>query len=722
MEFTGHYVRTLWRDEKTGETIFAMFTKAPDVSKTEYNNVICRGVIPLYPKDMPLRVSGEEQQDRQGNPIFLVSSCVESSFDKDKAADFLASRVFKGIGPKTAERIIETVGGDLFAFAERDDAVEVLEGIKGVRPETAASTVEAIREYRSMRELIAFLMHYGGTYQNALHLHNLYGNDAIRRLKETPYAMVRQGLSYCVCEAIAKEQNTRSFADDRLAALLAECFERSEAEGNTCLDIKKIQKEKERIEKDSNMNYQTDMFFLGAALLKNKSEYIPSTIDGVPTFYSRQMYDLEKSAVTAIQTLQKAPGEIEITDEAVQKTEETLGIRYSEKQREAFGLLRFAGVSILTGGPGTGKTTVLNGLMRCYKELAPDMQILLCAPTANAAKRMRESTGMKAVTVHKLLGLIPNENEETLITNRDLECGLLVVDEASMLDIELLSCIVKSVKPGTRILLVGDEDQLESVGPGNVLHDLLDSGKIPFCRLDVVYRQSSGSNILENSIRIREGETNLVKDTDFKIITVPADDDIRDTALKVYAKMRNGASPWSCRLLTPVRKVKYQYGTYWLNQELQERYNAGSTGLVYGNKEFRIGDPVVFLRNNYEAGYINGDEGIVKEYTDSKEGKGLLIRMEDKEIQIEGQMLDDVDLSYATTVHKSQGGECDTCIVVVPSAPQGMLKRAMLYVAVTRAKKQVIIIQTEGAVQRAIQNTGHTKRITGLKKMLAGKN
>ncbi len=400
---------------------------------------------------------------------------------------------------------------------------------------------------------------------------------------------------------------------------------------------------------------------------------------------------------------------------------------YGTQQKEAFStVLRSNGVKIVTGGPGTGKTSTILGILLVYMKLHPEHKIRLCAPTGRAAQRMAESTGMEAVTVHRLLDYRPFGS--SLICKdaaNPIDADLIVVDEMSMMNIELFDLFLEAVKTGTTLILVGDINQLEAVGPGAVLQDLLEAPDtlIPRTMLTEVFRQKGGSPIIENAMRINSGLSDLVACQEFQTIHTKSEEESLKEIRKIMIQLYDPKNPFSSQILCPARKGLT--GIQNLNIYLQELLNPAKKGFQYGSIKYRLNDKILFTRNNYsilpkesggEMGLYNGDIGVIKEIN----GEGLLVEVRNLHFQITRDLMDDLCLSYGMTIHKSQGSEFETAIVVMPAEPKNMLVRNLLYTAVTRAKKNVIIIDESSAAEVAIRVSRKGKRDTRLSGYLKG--
>ena len=718
MLFCGLYDRTLHRDEKTGRTVFTVKTDDEAVELTEYGNVVCCGTIPVYPERMPLKLEGEFSPSAYG-PTFYVSSCCEHANSREDAIAFLSGKDFPGVGERTAEKIVDIIGTDVFSVTEYEDAeVKLIAG--GISAEIAEEVMSALSSCRGINSLLRYVTSHGGNYQNAYAVFTKNGDKAEELLRSDPYRAAEYGFSYSACESLAKEAGVYVYDISRLSALIDECLRLGESAGNTALTFRQICKTAHVIEKRANMGYSTEPFFIGAALIQKEDRFV--LFEDEDEFYivRRGMFDREQSITSHVHWLSDVKKTVKVDNDKVRDIEEKFFIEYAPEQEAAFELLSSPGVKILTGGPGTGKTTVLNGLIAYYREMYPFGTVRLCAPTANAAKRMREATGEPASTVHRLLGL--NLHGEIIATSRreqSLPMGLIIIDEASMLDTDLVAAILRCVSQGSILLLVGDEDQLESVGPGNVLADLIAEGRVPVCRLTKVFRQENTSSILENSIRIRRGEPRLLLDGKTELLRMEDGEELSQKAVELMRRCYDPEDPWNCRLLTPVRNPKYPYSTQQLNIALQAIFNSsGEEGVTYGGYTYKIGDPVLFVRNNYEGGYINGDTGIVTQLYRGVYGACVIVDTGEKELEIAGVNLGDIELAYATTVHKSQGSECGTAILVVPKQPVSLLYRRTVYVAATRAKNRNIILSEGSAVEDAILNVHCRPRNTTLGHLL----
>ena len=720
MQFYGCYIKTLKRDELTGQTTFTVSTSDESIPLTPYGNVCCCGIIPAYIEGMPLYLAGEFISSEYGQTLELTS-CKEGCNDFEKAKTFLSGSLFSGVGPKIAEELVKTVGCEIFEAAKSDDFISHAMDA-GLTQEKAILVANKLKSFESFRNLLELLYSNGGTYEQACLLSNAHPNDGADILTKKPYSTMQYGVSFAVCEKFARKRGIGPFNEVRLGALIDECLRMVKSSGSTAVSFKNLCSLTNYIEWSVRLGDCTNAFHIGATILDNDDRY---TIwqDGDEWYISlKSMLEQEQNIASHIKWLSSENKLKEIDYDLVSAIEKESTLTYSKEQKEAFELLKYPGVKILTGGPGTGKTTILNGLIKYYAKTNPKKVVRCASPTATAARKMTASTGRSASTVHKMLGLNALGEVASYATDAGpLPSGLIVVDEASMLDTDLFEKLLEKVSPGSILLIVGDEDQLESIGAGNVLADLLSDDSIPKCRLQTVYRQDETSSLFANSVKIRQGNADLACDDRTVIYRTDSIERLVEMATKCMEKEYDPKNPLSVKFLSPVRSQKYPYSTTAFNEIFQAAFNPDNkSSLIYGGIEYRVGDPVQFTKNNYKAGYINGDFGMVKAVIKDGGYRGLTITVEDKDIDVSGAQLADIALAYAGTVHKTQGGECDVAIVVVPAKPKGMLHRKLTYVASTRAKKKNIFIVEDHSLEYAIKNTGHKSRVTGLRHLLKG--
>lgn len=553
-------------------------------------------------------------------------------------------------------------------------------------------------------------MQYGGTFQTVKKLIKLYGNNAKNELLQHPYDVgTKVGLSLNCCDRLSNSSDKHT--DERMRVLLNSAMSTLLSSGHTYVTQKQLIDAAKKKYKTETIKEELSEL-LATEVLKTMKNFCVE-YDKENRYFLKHTRNAEINIVKNISRLQRTsidvPYTIELRDEVATNNGVTLG----EDQARAFELLGSTGLKILTGGPGTGKTTTINTIIQVYEKLFPDNIIKLCAPTGRAAQRMKESTGREAVTVHRLLEFCPyGENIKYKNENDPIEADFIVVDEVSMLDNELTSMLLSATKDGTMVFFVGDINQLPSVGAGNVLEDLIASEKIDVRMLNKVFRQASDSPIIGNAYKINNGETDFKLTDDFIATTDNDVIELQKTLITNAQKYWDKDNPFYMQILSPTHKG--EAGTDEINAILQDKLNPEKDALYYGKKKFKVNDKVITLHNNYEVGYFNGDIGIIREIKDGT----VTVVIGDKEVDIDNSNMDDLDLAYAITIHKSQGSEFPVTIISLPMEPAVMLNRNLLYTAVTRAKKVAIINGEQISISKAIYSTSKGCRQTRLKQRL----
>lgn len=684
------YDKTLYRDEKLGDTKFTVIPQFRGDNLSEYGNIVCSGIIPNYPKGMPLEIN----LIKDNSDIYKVWNIKVSAYDKRSVYDFLISGYFAGIGPVKAEEYINSYGFHIFDN-ERVDKFSVI--------------YEKTRSFLAFEKLLQTVYAFGGDYHNAYRLFKKYGNDCYEILKNNPYEMFGT-IPFNLIDKYALKNGFDRFDKKRVKAVISEGLRIMEARGDTCLDTEAFCKIIEKIDKDIN-----PLYILGEVLNEKEFYFKEETF----SIYDSQLFMCEENITFNISRAQANKISLgEIRKDVIKEIEKEENIQYGANQLEVFTLLRETGIKIITGGPGTGKTTAINALIKYIRKVFPDKTIVMAAPTANAAKRMREKTGENATTIHKLLEIKPFADSLNF-GFKNIADDFIIIDECSFIDTRLASIIFQSIKTDATVILVGDIDQLPSVASGNVFRDLIESETLPVVKLEKIFRQSGNSSIIENAYKIKMGDTSLYTDEDFSVVRFANEESLFEQAVAFVKDNYDKDNPYSVRLYTPVRKRKYLTCTHNFNKRLQEFFSNKEEVFVYGYTRFYVGDPVIFTRNNYPAGYANGDEGRIVRILQNDSGKyGVMVVIDNVTLEIKGDNLLDMELSFAITTHKSQGSECDTALVIVPASPKGMLDRSLVYVATTRARKRTIVFTEGDSINKAIINDRKKERTTGLKAAL----
>ena len=633
---------------------------------------------------------------------------------------YLGSGLIKGIGPHFAHQLVRAFGADVFEVIERSP--ERLLALDGIGAKRQARVTEAWREQKAIREIMVFLHSHGIGSARAARIYRVYGDEAVERMRENPYrlALDISGIGFVTADTIARKLGIPSDSLIRIRAALHHVLWEHTNEGHCASERHKlVERTVELLEVSAEAVEQAIGLEVAAENLVSES------VRGEPAFFLSPLFRAETGVAGHLRRLLRGPppwGAID-ADRAVPWVESLTGLSLSGSQRDAVRTVLNGKVTVLTGGPGVGKTTIVNSILRLVE--ARRARVLLCAPTGRAAKRLSESAGAEARTIHRLLEFDPRHGGFRKDETDPLEADLLVVDEVSMVDILLMNQLLRAVPSHAAVLLVGDVDQLPSVGPGAVLQDIIESGQVPTVRLTEIFRQAASSSIVVNAHRINAGEPVETRDDgglqDFYFIPAETPEEIHDKLFQVVTERiprRFGMNPIrDIQVLTPMNRGSL--GTHSLNVELQRRLNAGAEPQVsrFG-WSYAPRDKIIQTVNDYDKDVFNGDIGQVSR-VDLDEGQ-LHVAFDDRTVLYEFGELDEISLAYATTVHKSQGSEY--AAVVIPLAMQHylLLQRNLLYTAVTRGKKLVVIIGQPRALAMAVKNVRSTRRLTNLAARLAG--
>ncbi|MCR5178347.1 MAG: ATP-dependent RecD-like DNA helicase [Lachnospiraceae bacterium] len=661
---------------------------------------------------------------------------------------YLASGAIKGIGKVLAKKIVKRFGDDTFRIME--DEPERLSELKGISPRMAREIGIQMKEKHEQRELAMFLQDAGITGALAVKVIARYKDDIRRVLKENPYKLAEEidGVGFRRADEIARRMGISADAEFRVESGLMYALEQAGYDGHMYLPEDVLT---ERTLKLLNLEREGGNGELIYTCLRNlaadgrilaETGYPP----GKAPVYDRRAYREECNAAALLTALAAFDEKNRITDEDIDAVERELDITLDAAQRQAVRDAVSGGVLILTGGPGTGKTTTMGAILRMFIRMGKSF--VLAAPTGRAAKRMTEATGFEAGTIHRLLEVSVRDSDEDsgirhayFNRNEDnrLEADAVLIDEMSMVDNRLFCALLKAISPGTHLILIGDAAQLPSVGPGQVLHDLIDSHRFKVVALTNIFRQAAESDIVVNAHRINDGEIPIMdnKSRDFFFMERNS---ISAVIGQMVALIKDRlpdyvkAPPSEIQVLTPMRKGAL--GADQLNNSLQQALNPGRRGVCEwreGDRIWREGDRVMQIKNDYSAewvitgknnividrgtGLFNGDMGVIKKIDNSLEEVTVEFD-ERKEVRIPFSGMEDLDLAYATTIHKSQGSEYPAVVIPLLGGPPVLLNRNLLYTAVTRAKKCVVILGNRETVVRMVENAEEMKRYTGLVKRL----
>ena len=630
---------------------------------------------------------------------------------------FLGSGAVKGMGPALAHRVVAAFGKDTMAVLEKDPQ-RLLE-VEGIGPKKLAVITESFYEEKQVNDIAYDLEQHGVAGRYASRLLQKYGDDVHYVLTEEPYRMIAEidGIGFKTADQIALAYGMDRQDPQRLSAGLTYVLRTMTQNGHVCIPDRELVRRAAFI-------LQADALGLHDILREaiEVGQLCTADFEGTLYVYTPEAYEEEEyiaGRIGEMGNMKPLPMKTHV-QLFLDRWQDARHFELADKQREAVEKSLQSGMTVITGGPGTGKTTVVQTIIRLAEQ--EGLRILLCAPTGRAAKRLAETTQRKAKTIHRLL--VPDghvgamqvfEYNETKM----LPADLVIVDEVSMLDMEMMYHLLSALKPQCRCILVGDADQLPSVGAGAVLHDIIASGQVPVVRLDTIFRQKEGGRIVTNAHLINSGRLPVVnEDTEFRFVEIDNEADGAEKISALYnSELLETGDKFAVQVLSPM--YKNPCGVDNLNQLIQERFNPPAEGkaeLKGKNVVFRVGDKVMQKHNDYEKGVFNGDMGEI--FAIQKDM--VYVRYPEQDVKYEGQEVDEITLAYAITVHKSQGSEYHTVIMVLVNSHAIMLQRNLFYTAVTRAKRKVILVGTKRAVQTAVQNQRTSRRFTLLIPRLQG--
>lgn len=731
LEITGIVQDIVYQNEDNGYTI-AILESDDDI-------LTVVGNMPLISEGENISVEGEFIVHKTYGEQFkartykLVAPSTEAGVIK-----YLSSGLLPGIGEKTAQKIVGVFGIDAIDIIQYNP--ERLSEVGGIGKKRIAKIAESFVEQRELKEIIMYLQNFEINPNLGMKIYKKYGSETIQKINENPYRLSEEvyGVGFNMTDRIAQSMGVSKESKYRINAGIKYALNQSGLDGHTYLP------EEELIAKASEtLKLQREQVEQGIMDLALKQEIQIEVFDGDRAVYSMIHYNAEAGVTKRIVELSQAgidPLEIDVEDE-IERLEAENGMEFAKKQKTAIRDAMENGVLVITGGPGTGKTTTINSIIEIFE--ASKQEVVLAAPTGRAAKRMSEATGRDASTVHRLLEYSYGDESIGMYFGRDdgapIEADVIIVDEVSMVDIILMNSLLKAITPGTRLIIVGDTDQLPSVGPGNVLRDIIESKIIPVVKLDEIFRQAKESMIIVNAHRINHGEKPLLnqKGKDFFFIREHSPERILETVLEL-AKHRlpkfNGYDPIKDIQILSCSK-KGDVGVNILNQKLQEALNPPAhykPEKQVGDALYRAGDKIMQIKNNYNTkwkrvtngktvgegeGVFNGDMGYIVSM-DMEEGELLVVFDDDREVVYKFNQLDEIRHAYATTVHKSQGSEFPVVIMPIFWGPPMLLTRNLLYTGITRARELVVLVGMEKYLDYMIGNNRIRERYSGLKRRL----
>jgi exodeoxyribonuclease V alpha subunit len=639
---------------------------------------------------------------------------------------YLGSGMVKGVGPVTAKRIVERFGDkalDIIEFQPRS-----LLNIPGIGEKTVERIQVAWVEQREIRNVMLFLQTHSVSPAYAVKIFKTYGADSIAIVERNPYQLAVDiwGIGFKSADKIA--MNLGFKPDDPLrieSGLVYTITQAVETGGNAYLTRVELADYADKILSTRDIDTALATLIGRGQLICEESGLFGTMEEAI---YTPMLYGVELAIADRLKYLKSRPVDTGMTDpkfdtwlaDLLAKNNTAL----SEEQADAVARCIRSRVTVMTGGPGTGKTTTTRAVVAAFRAL--EKRVLLASPTGRAAKRLSEVTGAEAMTIHRMLVFDPATRAFRFGPDNPLECDVLIVDEASMLDMVLTNAVLRAVSEEAQIVFVGDVDQLPSVGPGNILRDIIDSGVVPVARLTQVFRQAAMSTIITNAHAVNQGRrpdlpSPKEPDRDFVFIEAEDPDTVAEKIVAIVARSlpTRGYVPSDIQVLVPMQKGTA--GAIYLNSRLQAALNPAAHGkaeVTRGQRLFRVGDRVIQLRNNYDKGVFNGDIGTVLDI-DSEEST-LLVRTSDQDVVYDFSDLDELALAYCLTIHKSQGSEFAVAVIAVHTQHYALLQRNLLYTAITRAKKFAVLVGSRRAIDVAVHNDKQAARHTRLKERLQG--
>ncbi len=636
---------------------------------------------------------------------------------------YLGSGMVKGVGPVTAKRIVAKFGVESLDIIEQKP--RKLLQVPGIGEKMLARIKSAWAEQREVRNIMLFLQSHGVSPAYAVKIYKTYGNQAIEIVERNPYQLATDiwGIGFKSADKIAREMGIAEDDPRRIeAGVVYVLNEAVESGGNAYLTEKELTQKAQEILGDTGVEAAIDVLATSGKLVLESAEFMGQTEVAI---YTPSLYTTEKGLAERLLSLiaapLKQPANPQKFEAWLTDLIEKRGLPLSEEQREGVQLALLSRFMVLTGGPGVGKTTTSNTIVAAFEALKKE--VLLASPTGRAAKRLSEVTGREAKTVHRLLEFDPENRGFKRTTDSPLECDVLIVDECSMLDMVLTYSLLKAVPPHAQVVFVGDVDQLPSVGPGNVLRDLIESGAVPVARLTQVFRQAAESLIITNAHAINAGNMPQLpppsEKKDCAFVRAEEPEEVADKVVGIVAKSlpKRGFAPGDIQVLTPMQRGSS--GAANLNTRLQETLNPpmpGKEEVARGSRLFRVGDRVMQLVNNYDKGVYNGDIGAVVgiNHADST----LDILYTDDPVTYDFSDMDELTLAFATSVHKAQGSEYPAVVLVMHTQHYMLLQRNLLYTALTRARKLAVLVGSSRAIAMAVKKQSDLNRHTRLKERL----
>ena len=724
-KLAGYVEHIIYRNADNGYTVLNLVSGEEEIT--------CVGIFSAIAEGENIEASGDYTDHPTYGKQFKVESFEEKAPEDEEAIErYLGSGAIRGIGLALAARIVRRFKADTFRIIEEEP--ERLAEVKGISERKAMEIADQVNEKRDLRQAMIFLQQYGITMNLAVKVYQQYGQEVYGIIRENPYRLADdiEGVGFRTADEIAVRVGIRMDSDFRIRSGILYVLLQASTEGHTYLPEEELTRRTGQLLEVGEE--QIEKQYMDLAI---ERKIIMKQGENQTQIYAASFYYMEANTATMLKQLNVSYDvpDLEI-EERVRRIEKQTGMELDEHQMTAVKEAVRNGLLIITGGPGTGKTTTINTIIKYFE--MEGLDIFLAAPTGRAAKRMSETTGFEARTIHRMLelnggvdGAVGFERNE----QNPLETDVVIIDEMSMVDISLMHALLKAVAVGTRLILVGDVNQLPSVGPGSVLRDIIRSHECNVVMLTKIFRQASTSDIIVNAHKINQGEEVTLdnKSMDFFFLKRYDADVIISVVLQLIKQKLPkfvDATPYDIQVLTPMRKGLL--GVERLNGILQRYLNPPSPQKrekEHGDILFREGDKIMQTRNNYQleweirtkyglsvdkgTGVFNGDMGIVREINDFAETMTVEFD-EGRMVEYPYKLLDELELAYAITIHKSQGSEYPAVVIPLLSGPSMLMNRNLLYTAVTRARKCVTLVGNEVTFEQMVQNTSQQKRYSGL--------
>ncbi len=730
LEFSGIVENIIFANDENGYTVFELLLD----DEKEDTVVCCTGYLPGLNMGESINVRGRRvRHPAYGDQLEVISYRKSLPVTEKAMERYLGSGIIKGIGKQTAKKIVKKFGKNTFVVIDTEP--HKLAEIKGITAAKAVEIGEVFKERSALTDTVMFLQEYGVSVNYATKIFKTYKDKTIEVIQKNPYTLADEitGIGFKTADNIARKLGIAADSPYRIRSGIKYALDHAAACGHTYLPEDILTRQVSMLLSLSVGNISENLIDMqadGQIRIENSE---PERKVYLNFFYYAESYIAKK-----LVDMSEAVGKAAFTDAEIHEIEKAEGIKFADGQFKAIKEAMKSDIFVITGGPGTGKTTIINAII--YLLEARHLKIELAAPTGKASKRMTEATGRDARTIHRLLGTnMLNEGNMRQSFEHDeenpIDADCIIIDEMSMVDVPLMYYLLKAVNDGTRLILVGDADQLPSVGAGNVLKDIISAERVPYVSLNEIFRQAQQSAIVTNAHRINHGEYPDLKDKtkDFFYMRRKDPENVLDTVSGLISKRLPGylgCSPLDIKVLVPMRKTPL--GVYNLNKMLQSVLNPPSAGKPekeFRGTIFRLGDRVMQIKNNYDlawraidehdrmtddgTGVFNGDEGVIT-YLDNDNKSLEVLYDENRYVSYDFSQLDELELSYAVTIHKSQGSEYKAIIMPLLGGPDMLMTRNLLYTGITRAKELAVIVGSEESVMRMVDNDRQIQRYTSL--------